>query len=70
MYPKSFIDNRIKTFLEKHFTLDSGTTSAKQKILYYSLPYTGHFSHVIKKKLNIFVSLFVKTSISLLHFHH
>ena len=31
MYPKSVIDNRIKTFLDKHFTLDSGRTSAKQK---------------------------------------
>ena len=70
MYLKSVIDNRIKTFLDKHFTLDSGRTSAKQKTLHYSLPYTGHFSHLTKKKLNIFVSVFVKTSVLRLHFRH
>ena len=51
MYPKSVIDNQIKTFLDKQFTVDSVTTSEKQKTLHYSLPYIGHFSHVTKKKL-------------------
>ena len=51
MYPKGITDNQIKTFLGKQFTLDSGTTSEKQKALYYSLPHIGHFSHVTKKKL-------------------
>ena len=51
MYPQSVIANQIKTFLDKQFTVDSGTTSEKQKPLHYSLPYTGHFSHVTKKKL-------------------
>ena len=51
MYPKSVIDNQIKTFLDKQFTVDSGTTSEKQKTLHYSLPFIGHFSHVTKKKL-------------------
>ena len=41
MYPKSVIDNQIKTFLDKQFTVDSGTTSEKQKALHYSLPYIG-----------------------------
>ena len=50
MYPKSVIDNQIKTFLDKQFTVDSGTTSEKQKAFHYSLPYIGHFSHVTKKK--------------------
>ena len=36
MCPKSIIDNQIKTFLEKQFTVDSGTTSGKQKTLHYS----------------------------------
>ena len=31
MYPKSVIDNQIKTFLDKQFTVDSGTSSEKQK---------------------------------------
>ena len=51
MYPKSVIDNQIKTFLDKQFTVDSGTTSEKQKTLHYSLPYIGHFSHITKMKL-------------------
>ena len=50
MYSKSVIDNQIKTFLDKKFTVDSGTTSEKQKTLHYSLPYIGYFSHVTKKK--------------------
>ena len=51
MHPKSVIDNQIKTFLDKQFTVDSGTISEKPKKLHYSLPYIGHFSHVTKKKL-------------------
>ena len=50
MYPKSVIYNQIKTFLDKQFTVDSGTTSEKQKTLHYSLPYIGLFSHVTKEK--------------------
>ena len=51
MYAKSVIDSQIKTFLDKQFIVDSGTTSEKQKTLNFSLPYTGHFSYVTKKKL-------------------
>ena len=36
MQPKSVTDNQIKAFLDKQFTVDSGTTSGKQKILNYS----------------------------------
>ena len=50
MYPKSVVDNQIKTFLDKQFTADGSTTSEKQKTLHYSLPYIGHFSHITKKK--------------------
>ena len=32
MYPKSIIDNQIKTFLDKEFTVDSGATSEKKNI--------------------------------------
>ena len=49
MYPKSVIDNQIKSLLEKQFT-DSSTTSEK-RTLHYSLTYIGHFSHVTKKQL-------------------
>ena len=38
MYPKSVIDNQIKTFLDKQFTVGSGRTSEKQITLHYSLP--------------------------------
>ena len=31
MYPKKVIDNPMKTFLEKQFAVDSGTTSEKKK---------------------------------------
>ena len=31
LYPKSVIDNQIKTFLEKQFTVGSVKTSEKQK---------------------------------------
>ena len=51
IYPKSVIDNQIKTFLDKRFTVQSDTASEKQKTLHYSLPYIGHFSHVTKKEL-------------------
>ena len=60
MYPKSVIDNQIKTFLDKQFTVDSGTTSEKQKTLHYSLPYIGHFSHVTKNKLKHICESFCK----------
>ena len=60
MYPKSVIDNQIKTFLDKQFTEDSGATSEKQKTLHYSLPYIGHFSHVTKKKLRHICERFCK----------
>ena len=67
MYPKSVIDNQIKTFLDKQFTVDSVTTSEKQKTLHYSLPYIGHFSHVTKKKLrHIFKDTDIKILFSLL----
>ena len=58
--PKSVIDNQIKTSLDKEFTVDSGTTSEKQKTLHYSLPYIGHFSHVTKKKLKHICERFCK----------
>ena len=60
IYPKSVIDNQIKTFLDKQFTVDIGTTSEKQKTLHYSLPYIGHFSHVTKKKLKHICESFCK----------
>ena len=58
MYPKSVIDNQIKTFLDKQFTVDCGTTSERQKTLNSSLPYTGHFSHVTNNKLRHICELF------------
>ena len=60
MYSKSVIGTQIKTFLDKQFTVDSGTTSEKQKTLHYSLPYIGHFSHVTKKKLKHICERFCK----------
>ena len=51
MYPKGVIDNQIKTFLDKQSTVDSVTTSEKQKTLHYSLPYIRHFSHITRNKL-------------------
>ena len=60
MYPKGAIDNQIKTFLDKQFTVDCGTTSERQNTLHYSLPYIGHFSHVTKKKLKHICECFCK----------
>ena len=51
MHPKSVIYNQIKTFQDKQFTVDTATTSEKQKTLHYSLPYIGHLSHARKKEL-------------------
>ena len=59
-YPKSVIDNQSKTFLDKQFTVDSGTISKKQKSLRYNLPYIGHFSRVTKKKLKHICGRFCK----------
>ena len=53
LYPKVTLKAlliQIKTFLDKQLTVDSGTTSERQKTLHYSLPYIGHFTHVTKKK--------------------
>ena len=60
MYPQSVIANQIKTFLDKQFTVDSGTTSEKQKILHNGIPYTSHFSHVTKKKFTHICERFCK----------
>ena len=60
MYPKSVVDNQIKTFLDKQFIADGSTTSEKQKTLHYSLPYIGHFSHITKKKLRHICQRFCK----------
>ena len=61
MYPKSVIYSQIKTFLDKQFTVDSGTTSEKHtKKIHYSLPYIGHFSHLTKKKLRHICERFCK----------
>ena len=60
MYPKSIIDNQIKIFLDKQFTIESYTTSEKQKTLHYSLPYTGHFFYVTEKKLRHICERFCK----------
>ena len=49
MYPKSVIDNQIKTFLDKQFTVGSVTTSEKPKTLHHSLPYVGHFLMLQKR---------------------
>ena len=54
MYPKSVIDNQIKTFLDKQFTVVSGTTSEKQKTLHYNLPHIRHFSHIAKKEIKTY----------------
>ena len=70
MHPKGVIDNQIKNFLDKQFTVDSGTTSEKQKTLHYSLPYIRHFSHVTKKKLRYICEGFLNTLILRLHFRH
>ena len=60
MHPKSAIHNQIKTFQDKQFAVDSGTTSEKQKTLHYSLPYIGHLSHVTKKELRHIFERFCK----------
>ena len=60
MCPKSVIDNQIKTFLDKQFTVGSVTTSEKPKTLHHSLPYVGHFSYVTKKKLRHICERFCK----------
>ena len=60
MCPKSIIDNQIKIFLDKQFTIESYTTSKKQKTLHYSLPYTGHFFYVTEKKLRHICERFCK----------
>ena len=62
---KSVIDNQIKTF-----TVDSGKTSEKQKALYNSLPYIGHFSHVTNKKLRQICERFCDDTDIRLHFRH
>ena len=56
MYHKSIIDNQIKAFLDKQFTV----AQLLKKKLNYSLPYIGHFSHVTKKKLRHICERFCK----------
>ena len=50
-YPKNFIDQEIKTYLDKQFNIEPPKVSNTVKFNYYKLPYIGHFSKTKKQKL-------------------
>ena len=59
-YPAHFIDKEIKTFLDKiHTTNDTKTL---KNVSYYKLPYLGHVSNQINKKLQKICNKFCTSS--------
>ena len=61
-YPLTFVDKQVKFFLENKINEKSDTVNATNNVVkYYKLPYIGHISTDIKRKINIgFVNFIVK----------
>ena len=68
MHRKSVIDNQVKNFPDKQFTVDGGTSSEEQKVIDYGLPHINQFSHVTKKKLKHICEDFCKDIVTKIAF--
>ena len=61
LYPNRIIDNNIRLFLEKQYNRTVSNTT-KKKVVYYKLPYIGHFSQTTKRKLKSLCEKFCKST--------
>ena len=60
-YPLSFVDKRVKFFLENKINEKSDTVNATNDVVkYYKLPYIGHISTDVKRKINSFCKFYCK----------
>ena len=60
-YPLDFVDKQIKFFLENKINEKRVTINATNNaVRYYNLPYIGHISTDIKRKINRFCKFYCK----------
>ena len=61
-YPLSFVDKQVKFFLENKINEKSDTVNATNNVVkYYKLPYIGHISTDVKRKINRFCKFYCKS---------
>ena len=61
-YPLGFIDKQIKLFLENKINEKRVTINATNNVVrYYKLPYIGHISTDVKRKINRFCKFYCKS---------
>ena len=61
-YPLRFVDKQVKFFLENKINEKSDTVNATNNIVkYYKLPYIGHISTDVKRKINRLCKFYCKS---------
>ena len=61
-YPLGFVDKQIKFFLENKINEKRVTINATNNaVRYYKLPYIGHISTDVKRKINRFCKFYCKS---------
>ena len=61
-YPLSFVDKQVKFFLKNKINEKSDTVNVTNNVMkYYKLPYIGHISTDVKRKINRFCKYYCKS---------
>ena len=61
-YPLSFVDKQVKFFLENKINEKGDTVNATNNVVkYYKLPYIGHISTDVKRRINRFCKFYCKS---------
>ena len=61
-YPLSFVDKQVTFFLENKINEKRDTVNATNHVVkYYKLPYIGHISTDVKRKINRFCEFYCKS---------
>ena len=61
-YPLSFVDKQVKFFLENKINEKCDTVNATNNVVkHYKLPYIGHISTDVKRKINRFCEFYCKS---------
>ena len=61
-YPQDFVNKQIKFFLENKINQKRVTINATNNVVrYYKLPYIGHISTDVKRKINRFCTFYRKS---------
>ena len=61
-YSPSFVNKQVKFFLENKINEKSDTVNAiNNAVKYYKLPYIGHISTDVKRKINRFCKVYCKS---------